>query len=149
MKKTLKIIGIVLLLACVVASCVFYIVLPTETKQFFTSVYDILNRPLPIVGVTTLAVLFFIWKIVFATRYGKKALEKVEQKYQEKYEQLVKQKELVDNSIKESKEIGDKLTNGFINLCDIIPNVKVNKLGESIRKELGYGESIDSETETN
>lgn len=149
MKKALKIIGIILLLACVVASCVFYIVLPNETIEFFTNVYDILNRPLPIVGVTTLAVLIFVWKIVFATRYGKKALEKVEQKYQEKYEQLVEQKTLVDKSIKENKEIGDKLTNGFINVCETIPNVKVNKIGENMRKELGYGESIDSETETN
>ena len=139
MKKKLKIIGIVALACGVITSIVFYIIKPNDTKAFITSVWDFLNKPLPIVGITTLMVLVFIWKVLVATRYGKKALEKVENAYQSKIallnekEKSIKQLEQkCDNRINELEET-------LYNVCITIPNVKVNALGEKI-KELEYGE---------
>lgn len=150
MKKALKIIGVSLLICGSIAICVLYGVKPNETKQAFANIWDFLNKPLPIVGLTTLGVLIFVWRLVFATRYGKKALEKVEKEYKDKYDELKVEKENLELERNENKKKIEDVENGFVALCKIIPNKKVNELGETFERGLEYGEErIDSETKAN
>ena len=63
MKKALKIIGIVLLSLLFIAAIVLYAIFPTQTKDALINIWAILNTPLPIVGFTTLTILFFVYKV--------------------------------------------------------------------------------------
>ena len=139
MKKKLKIIGFVALACAIITCIVFYIVKPSDTKAFMNSVWDFLNKPLPIVGFTTLMVLVFVWKVVIASKYGKKALEKIEKTYQNKIELLNDEKEKIKQLENNCKNRISELEETLYNVCITIPNVKVNALGEKI-KELEYGE---------
>lgn len=139
MKKKLKIIGIIALACAIITCIVFYIVKPSDTKAFMNSVWDFLNKPLPIVGFTTLMVLVFVWKVIIASKYGKKALEKIETTYQNKIELLNDEKEKIKQLENNCKNRISELEEILYNVCITIPNVKVNALGEKI-KELEYGE---------
>lgn len=147
MKKALKIICFSLLACLIIATIVCYIAIPTQTKETINYVWELLNKPLPIVGVTTVAVLFFIWKLVFRTRFGKSALDKVEKTYKEKYDELLKEKESIEKEKEENKEEIKEMKECIIYLCSLIPNKKVNDLGDKFAKGLEYGEkTTDSET---
>lgn len=139
MKKKLKVIGLVAIACAIVTCIVFYIVKPSDTKAFMTSVWDFLNKPLPIVGFTTLMVLVFVWKVVVATKYGKKSLEKIETTYQNKIELLNEKEKTIKQLEQKCANRINELENTIIDVCAIIPNVKVNAIGEKI-KELSYGE---------
>ena len=143
MKKKLKVVGLIALACGVITGIVFYIIKPNDTKAFINGVLDFLNKPLPIIGITTLMVLVFVWKVVVATRYGKKALEKIENTYQEKIA-LLKDKEKSIKQLEQKCEnrIND-LEETLYNVCITIPNVKVNALGEKI-KELEYGKETNN-----
>ena len=143
MKKRLKVVGVSTIFIGVITSIVFYIVKPNETKAFFNNVWDFLNKPLPIIGITTLAVLLFVWKVVVATRYGKKALEKIETTYQKKIELLNEEKKAIKQLETKCQNRIDYLEDTIIQVCATIPNVKVNALGEKI-KELEYGEETNN-----
>jgi len=150
MKKALKIIGIVLLALLVIAAIVLYAIFPTQTKDVLTNIWAILNTPLPIVGVTTVAILFFAWKLVFSTNYGKKALNNIRDEYQEKYDKLKAEKDALEKERKENKEEIKEMKNCIIYLCSLIPNQKVNDLGDKFAKGLDYGEeTTNSETKAN
>ena len=147
MKKALKIIGFSLLACLLVAGIVLYIIFPNETKDVLTNTWNVLNTPLPIVGVTTVAVLFFVWKLVFSTNYGKKALSNVKSEYQKKYEELKAEKEKLEQEREENKEQIEEMKEYIIKLCALIPNKKVNDLGDMFAKGLDYGEeTTNSET---
>ena len=139
MKKKLKVICLIALACAIITFIVFYIVKPNDTKSFINGVWDFLNKPLPIVGFTTLMVLVFVWKVVVATRYGKKALEKIETTYQTKVAQLNEKEKSIKQLETKCQNRIDELEQVIINVCETIPNVKVNAIGEKI-KELEYGE---------
>ena len=147
MKKALKIIGIVLLSLLLVAAIVLYAVFPTQTKDVLTNIWAILNTPLPIVGVTTVAVLVFIWQIVIRTNYGKKTIANIKEEYQAKYEELKAEKDALEQEREENKEQIKDMKECIVELCALIPNKKVNDLGDKFAKGLDYGEeTTNSET---
>ena len=150
MKKALKIIGIVLLTLLVIATIVLYAIFPTQTKDTLTNIWAVLNTPLPIVGVTTVAILFFVWKLVFSTNYGKKALNNIRNEYKERYDKLKAEKDALEQERKENKEEIKEMKNCIIYLCSLIPNQKVNDLGDKFAKGLDYGkETTNGETKAN
>lgn len=150
MKKSLKIIGFILLACFIVAAIVLYIVFPAQAKETINDIWDFLNKPLPIVGVTTIAILFFVWQLVIKTRFGKGALTKLENEYKSKYEKLLDEKKTLEEEREENKEEIKEMKNCIINLCSLIPNKKVNELGDKFAKGLEYGEETnDSETKAN
>lgn len=144
MKKALKIIGISLLACCLVATIVLYAIFPTQTKDVLTNIWATLNTPLPIVGVTTVAVLVFIWQIVIRTNYGKKALANIKEEYQAKYDQLKAEKDALEKEREENKEQIEDMKKCIIELCALIPNKKVNDLGDKFAKGLDYGETKET-----
>ena len=144
MKKALKIIGISLLACCLVAAIVLYAIFPTQTKDVLTNIWAILNTPLPIVGVTTVAVLLFVWQIVIRTNYGKKALANIKEEYQAKYEQLKAEKDALEKEREENKEQIENMKECIVKLCALIPNKKVNDLGDKFAKGLDYGETKET-----
>ena len=140
MKKALKIIAISLLVAFGIYVLVSFIINKDGTMYWINYVVDLLNKPLPIVGVTTLAVLIFVWKIVFSTKYGKAALTTIENEYQKKYEELKAEKEKLEQEREENKEQIETMKEYIVQLCSLIPNKKVNDLGDKFAKGLDYGE---------
>ena len=147
MKKALKIIAISLLVAFGIYVLVSFIINKDGTMYWINYVVDLLNKPLPIVGVTTFAVLVFAWKLVFSTNYGKKALNGVQSEYQKKYDELKAEKDKLEQEREENKEQIEEMKNYIIQLCALIPNKKVNDLGDKFAKGLDYGkETTNSET---
>lgn len=152
MKKALKIIGIVLLALLFIAAIVLYAIFPTQTKDVLTNIWAILNTPLPLVGFTTLTILWFVYKVFIEDRYGKQAINNIERKYESKQNELKAEKDALEQERKENKEEIEEMKNCIIYLCSLIPNKKVNDLGDKFAKGLDYGkreETIDIETKAN
>lgn len=152
MKKALKIIGIVLLTLLFIATIVLYAIFPTQTKDVLTNIWAILNTPLPLVGFTTLTILFFAYKVFIEDRYGKQAINNIERKYESKHNELKAEKDALEQERKENKKEIEEMKNCIIYLCSLIPNKKVNDLGDKFAKGLEYGnreETIDIETKAN
>lgn len=152
MKKALKIIGTILLTLLFIVAIVLYAIFPTETKDVLTNIWAILNTPLPIVGFTTLTILFFVYKVFIEDRYGKQAINKIEKKYESKQHELKVEKDALEQEHIENKEEIKEMKDCIIYLCSLIPNKKVNDLGDKFSKGLEYGnreETIDTETKAN
>lgn len=143
MRKSVKYILLGLLLAFLVACCVFYCVCKNEFIECINLVWDLLNKPLPIISMTTIALLFFLYKCFVTTKYGKKALEQVmKEKDQLKREhaQFVND---ANEQISELKKENEKLKGYIAHICELSTNQKIKNFG----KELEYGEeSFDSTT---
>lgn len=144
MKKALKIIGIVLLASLSIYILVSFIINKEGTMYWINYFINVLNKPLPIVGLTTGAVLLFIWKAIVKAKYGQKAIDKYKeenQKTKEKYEELLKEERAKAKQEREAnrKEINE-LKSDFVEVCKTFPNIKINALGEKYAKELEYGE---------
>lgn len=147
--KVLWIIFICLFVALCTAIAVLYAINPDMVKEWFEYIIDLLNRPLPIVGITSAAVLIFLWQVIVRVRFGKSALNQYEQKYQDNRAMILEEKQ---NIAEERKEIAQErkdnramigeLRNQLVEVCKTIPNLKVNELGKKIEKE-----SVDNEQE--
>lgn len=145
-----KIVFIVLLLSFVIANVVLYLIFKEQYLNTLKDGYELLNKPLPIVGFTSAAVLFFLWKIIITSRYGEIAVNKIERKYNEKNENYEKIISVQNKIIARQDEKIDKLENYIIKICDTMTNKKIKEIGQDIKKDLSYGEErINSEAETN
>lgn len=139
MKKVLKIVLGSLLACSLIACIVLYIVFPNQTKDTIKTVWTFLNTPLPIIGITTLAVLYFLWQVIIKTRFGKKALAEVKEEYKARFDDLKVEREKLEQEKEKNKELIEEIKKYFVELCGIIPNKKVNDLGETFKKGLEYG----------
>ena len=147
MKKALKIIGISLLALLGIALVVLYIIFPTDTKNALSYFWQMLNTPLPIVGITTVALLVFIWNVVVFIRKNqpRKELSVLRKEHEDYKNDSEKEKEKLkkqnDNLLRKNKEL-----KGFIiHICELSPNKKIKDYGKEL---LGYGEeTTDSNTE--
>ena len=144
--KILNIILISLLVALGISIAVLYAINPTMVKEWFEYVVELVNKPLPIVGVTTLAVLVFVWKLVISTNYGKAKLSL----YDRKQKELEQEHEnFVSDAQSELQIVKDEnaLLKGFIiHICELSTNQKIKNYGKEL---LEYGkakETIDGET---
>lgn len=140
MKKFNKVLNIVLILLLVslcITFCVFYLVDKTKATDFINWLIDILNRPLPIVGVTTLAVLVFAWKIIITTNYGKSKIAL----YDKKLEEIENAKKDLENekerAICELKTENQVLRQQLANVCALSTNKKIKDYGKEL---IEYGE---------
>lgn len=155
MKKFLKILSIVLICLAVALGIyilVSFIINEDGTMYWINYFVDLLNKPLPIVGVTTAAILIFIWRLFVSTKFGQNAINEIKREYQEKYDKLKAEKDALEQERKENKEEIKEMKECIITLCALIPNKKVNDLGDKFAKGLEYGnreETIDIETKAN
>lgn len=133
--KVLKVIEIIfwcLLATLIVAFIVFYIVDPEDALYTVTYWVELLNKPLPIVGVTTLAVLIFLWKVIITTNYGKSKLAQYEKAKQDILNEKEKFVESANSQIalleQQNKELKDKLAY----VCSLSTNKKIKDYGKEL-----------------
>ena len=138
-KKVLLAIAIILVIALSITLTVFYIVDKNGTQAVLDNIWNGLNRPLPIIGLSTLVIAITIFKIVVGIRFGKNKIAQIEQTYQEKVNELMQMNnDLIDfkNGIVDRVKKGEEC---IVETCKVIPNVKVNAIGQKFEKGLDYG----------
>jgi len=136
-KKVLLGIGIGLLVAFALYVLISFIVNKDGTMYWINQVIDWLNKPLPIIGVTTLALLIFVWKVVITTNYGKSKLLAYDNKVKE-LEHAKEEFELAANEKIKDLENENKELKGFIcHVCELSTNQKIKHYGKELEK---YGE---------
>ena len=145
-KKVLKIVFICLLVAFAIYVLVSFIVNKDGTMYWINYVIDLLNKPLPIVGVTTLALLVFVWKVVITSNYGKAKLKE----YDLKREQLEQEhKEFVNGANEKIKELvneNQELRNELVKVCALSTNKKINEFGKVLENYGKENETTNSDT---
>ena len=152
MKKFYKVLSIILICLAIslgIYILVSFIVNKDGTMYWINYFVDLINKPLPIVGVTTAAILIFIWRLFVSTKFGKNAIDEIKREYQEKYDKLKAEKDALEQERRENKEEIKEMKECIIYLCSLIPNKKVNDLGDKFAKGLEYGntkETINIET---
>ena len=124
-KKVLFIIGAILL----VAIMVLYAIFPNQTKEIANNVWQFLNDPLPVVGVS----LFIIGGFVLKILYGKGKIKSLEERYKAKYDELQAEKDEIRHFKEEIVDLVNENKDTIVNACLTIPNIKVNKLGEELK----------------
>ena len=123
-----------------VANVVLYLIFKQQYLDTLKYIYGLMNEPLPIVGVTSVAVLIFLWRVIITARYGKGAVSKIELEYQKEKEELKAEFDEKAKLIEEQNKNIKELQNYIIQLCNIIPNKKVKELGKGLNDE----KAIDS-----
>ena len=138
-KKVLLTIAIILVIALSITLTVFYIVDKNGTQAVLDNIWNGLNRPLPIIGLSTIVIAVTIFKIVVGIRFGKNKIAQIEKTYQEKVNELMQMNnDLIDfkNGIVDRVKKGEEC---IVETCKVIPNVKVNAIGQKFEKGLDYG----------
>ena len=143
MKKALKIICLSLIGVALVVAIIGYIFWKEQTIQVFDLIVDYINRPLPIVGVSSIIVAAFLYKCFVSTKYGKKALNELLNEKDKAFEELEEKNKLLNQKEDEIKALVnahqseiDYLKNYLVEFCKMSNNVKVKELGEKL--ESGY-----------
>lgn len=127
-KNALVIIGIILGIAIMVVYAIF----PTEFKQYARYIYDLINEPLPVVGVSLVVVAIFTLRLVKFIRQTNPSKELREMREQHNA--------YVGNSEKEKqalKEQNTELRTYMAHICELSTNQKIKNYGKEL---LGYGE---------
>lgn len=125
LKKALFIIGAILL----VAIMVLYAIFPNQTKEIANNVWQFLNDPLPVVGVSFLIIFVGFYKIL----RGKAKIKELEERYKAKYDELQAEKDEIIHFEEEIVDLVNENKDTIVNACLTIPNIKVNKLGEELK----------------
>ena len=135
-KKTLLIIGAILFVLLVVAFVVCFHFYPEQTKTYVMTAWDWLNKPLPVVGVSTLFICILIWRIFVSTSYGKKQVNLFKTQAEEtkhqfeclkaEYETKIRDFETIIDKYREEL---DKYREGGAEVCRNMPNKKIKELG--------------------
>lgn len=138
LKNALIIIGVVLFVALIT----LYVIFPNEFKYTLTLIKDFVNQPLPIVGVSLITVLIFVWRCFVASKYGKKALNELREENAKLRQENKEFKEDIETRFvgMENKISGEHEIIGKV--CGLSTNQKIKNFGKEL---LGYGEeTIDN-----
>ena len=129
--KLKKILAIVLAIIGI-ALIVLYVVFPPQFREYFGYVYGLLNEPLPIVGVSLIAILFFVWNVIKYIREIKphEELDKMRETYNEYVTKSEEEKQALKDQNAELK--------GYIaHICELSTNQKIKNYGKRLEN---YGE---------
>lgn len=145
-EKALKIILFSIIGLLAIAIVVVYLINKELALEWFNAIKVFLNQPLPIIGITTGAVLIFLWKLIITTNYGKKKIAIYDKKIEEldkAYQEFIdKANSKVSALEQENKELTTKLANA----CKLSTNKKIKDYGKELD---AYGEEkIECETTT-
>lgn len=151
LNKVLTLVIVLLLVAAGVSLLVLYIVNKELALSIIETVKDFVNRPLPIVGLTTGAVLLFVWRLVVSTNYGKGKLAEYDEerkKLREEHDAFVKDAnakiEELENNNKKLANDNAELKGLLVEVCSLSTNKKINDFGKALDN---YGkETTDTET---
>ena len=138
-KKVLFIILICLLVAFGLYVLIEFIINKDGTMYWIDKVIEWVNQPLPIVGVSGVALFVFLWKIIKYIRDTKPNEEL--QAMRDEHNQYKKEKE---EEIDFYKNENAQLKGYIIHICELSPNQKIKNYGKEL---LGHGEeTIECET---
>lgn len=140
-----KIVLSIVLSVFAVANVVLYLIFKEQYIDTLKYLYGLMNEPLPIVGVTSVAVLIFLWKVIITARYGQGNINKIKAEYEKEKEELYSELKEYNELIESQKDELKKLQEYFTKLCSTIRNKKVRELGEEY---YGREETINSEAKT-
>ena len=136
---------------CGIAVLVFYCVNKEQTVKVIMDCWTWINQPLPLIGISALAVLGILIKLFSMTSFGKKAVNEMKkensqlrQEIQEFKLKEIEWQQTIEKFVAEKSSELDKTNETIKKICDTIPNRKVKKIGEDI-----YGkakETINSQT---
>ena len=132
-----------------IAYLVLYILFKEQVTFYTECVIDFINRPLPIVGVSLVVILLFVWKIVITSKVGKKkiaeyqeGLNLVKREFEEYKAHINEKMALIEEQANLIKDKADKAKEMINGICELTHNVKIKQL-----KGLIYEEESDSDTE--
>lgn len=150
MKKNRKILILLAILFTLgITYIILYCIFPSNTQSITWKVFDyICNKPLPVIGVTTLVLAIIVFKIIKFVINNKGTKISVLKAEIAKLNDELKASKMESENLKniimsEINKVNEKLDNTnsyFVKACYAIPNKKVNKIGEEF-----YG---DSESKT-
>lgn len=163
MKKAIKPILITLVVLCVVVLVVCNFVIPTETKAFIENVMFFINQPLPIVGISIVALGGVALTIFSRTSWGKKALKDLEEKvndlvakakaYEEEAKACVDEAKSTNEETKlilaEYKSELDTFAEQLAVACETSPNAKIREYAKTIRAKKEEIDTIYAEKKNN
>lgn len=139
MKKANKVLAIILAIIGI-ALIVLYVVFPTQFKECFEYVYGKLNEPLPIVGVSALALGYIALTIVRYIRSTHPSQELREMR--ESHNQYVAKSEEEKQALKDQN---NELKGYIAHICELSTNQKIKNYGKEL---LGYGREETTNSET-
>ena len=140
MKKAKKVLAIILAILGI-ALIVLYIVFPTQFKECFEYIYGKLNEPLPIIGVSVLALGYIALSIVRYIRSTHPSQELREMR--ESHNQYVAKSEEEKQALKDQN---NELKGYIAHICELSTNQKIKNYGKEL---LGYGREETNNCETN
>lgn len=130
-----------------------YIFLKEQTKEFTQNIIDLFNKPLPIIGVSTSIVLFFIYKCFVSTKYGKKRINEFKEENDNLRNEIDEYKQIVglslntcENSINELKTDIQETKEYVIEGFELNKNIKIKEIAKKMRG-VEDEETINSDTE--
>lgn len=129
-KKVISIVLICLLIAFGIYVLASFIINKDGTMYWINYIIDLFNKPLPIVGLTTSAVLLFVWKVVITTNYGKAKLHEYDLKRQELEKEHQEFVNDANSKINELINENQELRNELIKVCALSTNKKINEFGK-------------------
>ena len=147
-KKVFLYILLCLALALLGWCFVSYIINPSGTTWTLNYIWSLLNEPLPIIGITSIALFVFIWNVVVFIRKNqpKKELSALRQENEKLKQENEKFKKQAQQELLDLRALHQKSTEQLSYVCSMSTNQKIKNFGKEL---LGYGESIDSETKAN
>jgi len=143
-KKVLKTILFILLTLLGATIFVLYCLYPNDIKSLGEYVYDLLNKPLPIVGFTTLAVLMFAWEVFKNSKLGKSMLVKYEQKQKELEKEYHEFLDSANSKIKELEKELESVREQLASVCNLSTNKRINNFGKELTEYGERKETIDN-----
>ena len=114
-----------------------FIVNKDGTMYWINKIIEWANQPLPIVGVSSVVLFVFLWKVIKYIRETKPSEEL--QSMRDEHNEYKKEKE---EEIDFYKNENAKLKGYIIDICELSPNEKIKNYGKEL---LGHGkETIDN-----
>lgn len=156
MKKSNKvfiIIAVIVTVLLVAAYLVLFVLYPEQTKTWTMTAWDWLNRPLPVVGVSTLVVIFFLWKVFVNSSFGKKKLNELNELLRDTQTELENKNKIandrINNLLTENADLCNRLEEAIETIkeiCETSPNKKIKAIGVKYYGE--RKETTNNETTT-
>jgi len=145
--KVFEIVFWCLLASLIVSFVVFYIIDKDNCLATVEYAIELVNQPLPVVGVTTLAVLIFLWKVIITTNYGKSKLAQYEKAKQEIISEKEKFIEDANSKISLLEQQNKDLENKLSYVCSLSTNKKIKDYGKELDTYGKETTNIDTEKE--
>lgn len=110
------------------------------TVEWIQRAWDWLNQPLPIVGISVIAILIFAWRVFVTTSYGKKAIKKLtalseetKTSASEALEQAKAEKEALQKELEEMREEVEQAREVLTAVCEQSRNAKTKALADRLK----------------